>query len=230
MDYDLIINNYCNNKYFDIIQYYETFYNNELTNKLKPNFFSRLNLMEMEIYLFSLIRNKQNHKFDNNNFKRVFYYYSKDTNNVRHQYNSETILNFGKYEGSTIEDVINIEPSYIYWCIENIGYFRITSKVLFEIALQNKTFSLDTLELNILKNDILNKTWKNKLSNINSRIIKPWEINVEELKKNSLSAFETIEYYSENCTDSQIENNYDILSFSSRILLLYYNIFTIDYS
>lgn len=227
MDDDLIVKNYCNNKYFDIIQYYETFDKKELINKLKPNYCSRLYLME--IYLFSLIRNKQNHKFDNNSFKRVFCYYSKEGNIIRKQYNSETLLNFGKYNGSTIEDVINIEPSYIYWCIENIGEFRITSEVLFEIALQNKTFSLDTLELNILKNDIFNKTWKNELSNINSRIIKPWELDVENLKKNSLSAFDTIEFYAEYYTDSQIEKNYDILTFSSRILLLYHNIFTIDY-
>ena len=29
------------------------------------------------------------------------------------------ILNFGKYKGKDVQDVMNFDPAYIGWCIEN---------------------------------------------------------------------------------------------------------------
>lgn len=35
-------------------------------------------------------------------------------------------LGFGKYKGSTIEEVLKKDASYIVWCIENIKYFKLS--------------------------------------------------------------------------------------------------------
>lgn len=35
------------------------------------------------------------------------------------------ILTFGKYKGRKTEDVININPFYIKWCIDNVAFFHL---------------------------------------------------------------------------------------------------------
>lgn len=33
-------------------------------------------------------------------------------------------LNFGKFRGKTIKDVLCLEPEYLAWCADNVGFFR----------------------------------------------------------------------------------------------------------
>ena len=37
---------------------------------------------------------------------------------------SDRILSFGKYKGQVLENVIKIDPNYIFWLLENITIFR----------------------------------------------------------------------------------------------------------
>lgn len=37
-------------------------------------------------------------------------------------YNLKTKLTFGGYKGKTLEEVLNIDPLYIEWCMNNKGF------------------------------------------------------------------------------------------------------------
>lgn len=43
-------------------------------------------------------------------------------------------FHFGKYKDLTLEDVLKINPSYVYWCVWNIQNFHITDEALYEIS------------------------------------------------------------------------------------------------
>lgn len=43
-------------------------------------------------------------------------------------------FDFGKYRGMTLEEILKINPSYIYWCVWNILDFHITDNALSEIS------------------------------------------------------------------------------------------------
>ena len=36
-----------------------------------------------------------------------------------------TVFNFGKHKGNTVESVIVDDPSYINWCLENVDKFSL---------------------------------------------------------------------------------------------------------
>jgi len=40
-------------------------------------------------------------------------------------YDLNTVLNFGKFEGKTIQEVAGIQPSYLDWCAINLEHFYI---------------------------------------------------------------------------------------------------------
>ena len=42
-------------------------------------------------------------------------------------YKLDTILPFGKYKGKTVEQVLEIDPTYIRWCLENIEAFEMSN-------------------------------------------------------------------------------------------------------
>ena len=44
-------------------------------------------------------------------------------------YYLNTILNFGKYEGETVENIIKQDNQYIGWCISEVESFYITDTV-----------------------------------------------------------------------------------------------------
>lgn len=39
-------------------------------------------------------------------------------------YNLKTKITFGRYKGKTLEEVLNINPLYIEWCMNNIDEFK----------------------------------------------------------------------------------------------------------
>ena len=45
-------------------------------------------------------------------------------------------ITFGKYKGSTIEEIIKINFMYLYWATENIDWFALTEEA--QEALPNK--------------------------------------------------------------------------------------------
>ena len=37
-------------------------------------------------------------------------------------------LNFGKHKGKTINQILEEEPTYIRWCLENIDWFKLSEE------------------------------------------------------------------------------------------------------
>lgn len=63
------------------------------------------------------------------------------------EYSLETVMNFGKYNGLTTKEIIELEPSYISWTILNLEHFYLDDNSI--KYLQNKSNILDkTLEVN----------------------------------------------------------------------------------
>ena len=77
-------------------------------------------------------------------------------------YNNNSILNFGKYEGQKISTIINLEPSYILWCINNLIHFSIDKFLLLDKKLRMQDDYLVALESNYIKGLVLEKRimWK----------------------------------------------------------------------
>ncbi len=48
----------------------------------------------------------------------------------------KNVLNFGKYKGKTIFQVIEENPAYIVWCIRNVENFTINDKLSKELCKQ----------------------------------------------------------------------------------------------
>jgi len=38
------------------------------------------------------------------------------------------VFDFGKYDGTSIKEIIKTDPGYIIWCHENIGWFKLKNK------------------------------------------------------------------------------------------------------
>ena len=95
-------------------------------------------------------------------------------------YRKECHFNFGKHKGETLTTVANEEPTYIWWCIENVDWFVISEDYYLDLMI---TFSLD--------------------KNIQRRINKTGDELLEHLIKISLDIFQ--EKY-DNVT-SNIENH-----------------------
>jgi hypothetical protein len=65
-------------------------------------------------------------------------------------YYLNTTFSFGKHKGKTVKEVLEIEPSYIKWCILNLNHFCILSEVLKEIQVLVPEFKLNKREIRIL--------------------------------------------------------------------------------
>ena len=55
-------------------------------------------------------------------------------------YDLETTLNFGKFEGKKLSEVIRIQPTYINWCILNLDHFLVDDEDLEEFKKINSKF------------------------------------------------------------------------------------------
>lgn len=47
-------------------------------------------------------------------------------------YNLKSNMNFGKYSGLTIKEILSRDPSYLIWAFENIEWFELDKEVLDE--------------------------------------------------------------------------------------------------
>ncbi len=48
-------------------------------------------------------------------------------------YDLDTQFAFGKYEGKTVRQILDLQPSYIDWCATNLDHFYISEDVIGEI-------------------------------------------------------------------------------------------------
>lgn len=49
-------------------------------------------------------------------------------------YDLDTPLQFGKHKGRPVEDVLNEDPYYLYWCLENVEHFQVDAALQDEIT------------------------------------------------------------------------------------------------
>ena len=59
-------------------------------------------------------------------------------------YYLNTTLTFGKYQGKTLKEIADINPSYIEWCILNLNHFNITPSTFEAIKESKPTFPRST--------------------------------------------------------------------------------------
>src|SRR6056297_3524525 len=52
-------------------------------------------------------------------------------------YYLNTHIHFGKYKGLTIEEIMNINPGYLSWCIENLDHFVLAEEAFSKIKKEN---------------------------------------------------------------------------------------------
>lgn len=57
-------------------------------------------------------------------------------------YDFDKLFTFGKYEGKTLRQIIDLQPSYINWCVEALDHFYISEVVIEEIKKINSDFTL----------------------------------------------------------------------------------------
>ena len=57
-------------------------------------------------------------------------------------YDLETEFTFGKYEGKTLREILEIQPEYLDWCAINLDHFYISEEVIDEIKTINSDFTI----------------------------------------------------------------------------------------
>ena len=59
-------------------------------------------------------------------------------------YDLDTEFTFGKFEGNTVRQILDLQPSYLDWCAINFDHFYITENVITEIKTIKPDFALTT--------------------------------------------------------------------------------------
>ena len=54
----------------------------------------------------------------------------------------ETIFSFGKHKGKTLAQIVDLDPSYIEWCIINLEHFYIYEEIFLLIKTVKPDFSI----------------------------------------------------------------------------------------
>ncbi|AGY54606.1 hypothetical protein BRDCF_p1979 [Bacteroidales bacterium CF] len=65
-------------------------------------------------------------------------------------YNLDTEFTFGKYEGKTVREILEIQPAYLDWCAINLDHFYISEEVIEEIKVSNSDFKISEEGVNKL--------------------------------------------------------------------------------
>ena len=71
-------------------------------------------------------------------------------------YTLETIFTFGKYEGMNLKGIVEIQSSYLNWCIVNLDHFYVSNEVIEEIKALVPDFNLSGEATEILEKNIMN--------------------------------------------------------------------------
>ena len=56
-------------------------------------------------------------------------------------YDLNSVISFGKFEGKTIREVADAQPSYLEWCSINLDHFFINQDIVEELKENNPSFS-----------------------------------------------------------------------------------------
>lgn len=67
-------------------------------------------------------------------------------------YNLDSEFTFGKYKGKKVIEVIEIDYTYLTWCIKNLDHFYLKKEVISEINQIIPSFTLTEDQIAILEN------------------------------------------------------------------------------
>jgi hypothetical protein len=56
-------------------------------------------------------------------------------------YELNSVFTFGKYQGKTALEILNLQPSYLDWCAINLDHFIMSENVIDEIEKLEPTFA-----------------------------------------------------------------------------------------
>lgn len=79
-------------------------------------------------------------------------------------YNLDTEFTFGKFEGSTVRQIIDTQPTYLDWCAINLDHFYISDEVIEEIKSIKPDFKLS--DEGIQKLNEKYEVWENQQQDI----------------------------------------------------------------
>lgn len=65
-------------------------------------------------------------------------------------YDLDTEFTFGKYEGKTVREILEIQPTYLDWCAINLEHFYISEEVIDEIQATYSDFKISEEGMNKL--------------------------------------------------------------------------------
>lgn len=78
-------------------------------------------------------------------------------------YTLDTEFTFGKFQGNTVRQVIDIQPSYLDWCVLNLDHFYISDEVIEEIKGVIPDFKLS--DEGVTKLNDKYEVWENEQEN-----------------------------------------------------------------
>lgn len=58
------------------------------------------------------------------------------------EYQSNSIVKFGRYNGKTLSEIVDIEPDYIEWCIMHLDHFYISEEAVESLVEINTDFTV----------------------------------------------------------------------------------------
>jgi hypothetical protein len=76
-------------------------------------------------------------------------------------YNLDTEFTFGKFEGKTVKDILNLDPNYLEWCAVHLDQLCMTDEVIEQIRAIMPGFALSEEAKQSLKDKFDN--WQNVL-------------------------------------------------------------------
>lgn len=69
----------------------------------------------------------------------------------------DTVFSFGKYEGDSIEEIAEFDPSYIEWCITELKNFYIDEDTLQKLESTYEHFLISEAAKEILEKKKINR-------------------------------------------------------------------------
>lgn len=75
-------------------------------------------------------------------------------------YDFDTEFTFGKYEGKTVREILEIQPTYLDWCAINLDHFYISGEVIEEIKATYSDFKISEEGMNKLTEKY--EQWENE--------------------------------------------------------------------
>lgn len=80
-------------------------------------------------------------------------------------YDLDTVFTFGKYEGKTVREILELQPKYLDWCTINLDHFYISDEVIEEIKTIISDFKISEEGEKKLSEKYEN--WESELENYN---------------------------------------------------------------